>query len=129
MPENFGEVAPAAPENKQIAAVWITTEAFLNLQGQAPHATPHVGVTRRDPYTAARRNGDQDRNAFNVAVITAVGACIPIRIWTSFIRTKITAGPTSLGGDGSEGGGAILSTITRANPGAPTLPRASRRHL
>jgi hypothetical protein len=132
MPENFGEVAPAPPENEKIAAMRIASEPLLNLQGQSPHATAHVGMTGRDPDPAASRNRNQDRSAFNVAVINADGACIPIRIWASFIRTTITAGTISFGGgvdDAAGGGEALLSTITRANPGALTARRASRRHL
>ena len=63
MPENFGEVTSVAPENETIAAVWVTLETLLNLQGQPPHATAHVSVTGRDPDPATRRAGDQDRSA------------------------------------------------------------------
>ena len=78
MPEDFREIAAAPTENEQIAAVRIAAEAFLHLQSQAPHPPAHVGVAGRDPDTAARRNGDQDRNAFSVAAINAGGASIPI---------------------------------------------------
>src|SRR6202522_3900853 len=63
MPENLGEVTPAAPENETIAAMWVTLETLLNLQRQPLHATAHVSMTGRDPDPATRRNGDQDRSA------------------------------------------------------------------
>src|SRR5580698_4670304 len=63
MPDDLGEVPPAASENEKIATVWVTLETLLNLQGQPPHATAHVGMTGRDPNPAARWNGNQDRNA------------------------------------------------------------------
>ena len=129
MPENLGEIAPAAPENETIAAMWVTLETLLNLQRQPLHATAHVSMTGRDPDPASRWNRDQDRSAFNVAVINADGAFAPIRTRASFICTRITPGSESFGGDDGGRAGSVSSTITRANPEAPAALRASRRHL
>src|ERR1019366_7735886 len=119
MPEDLGQVPPATPENKKIAAVRIASETLLNLQGQSLHAAAHVRVTGRDPDPASRWNRDQDRNAFNVAVINADGAFTSIRTRASFICTRMTVGSVSFGGGadvGNDYGDRKSSTITRANP-------------
>jgi hypothetical protein len=129
MPEDLGQVAPATSKNKKIAAVWISPETLLNLQGQSPHAAAHIRVACRDPDPASRWNRDQDRSAFNVAVINAGGAFAPIRTRASFICTRITPGSGSFGGGDGGGAGNVSSTITRANLEALAALRASRRHL
>jgi hypothetical protein len=129
MPEDLGQVAPATPENKKIAAVRISPETLLNLQGQSPHAAAHVRVAGRDPDTPYRWNRNQDRSAFNVAVINADGAFAPIRTRASFICTRITPGSDSFRGDDGDGAGSVSSTITRANLEVLAALRASRRHL
>jgi hypothetical protein len=63
MPDDLGEVPSAASENEKIATMGVTLETLLNLQGQPPHASAHVGMTGRDPDPATRWNGDQDRSA------------------------------------------------------------------
>src|SRR5580698_2497063 len=63
MPNDLGEIPSAAPENEKIATVWVTLQTLLNLQGQPPHATAHVGMARRDPNPTARWNGNHDRSA------------------------------------------------------------------
>ncbi len=98
MPEDLGQVSPATPENKKIAAVRIASETLLNLQGQSLHAAAHVRVTGRDPDPASRGDRDQERSAFNVAVINADGAFTPIRTRASFICTKMAVGSVSFGG-------------------------------
>jgi hypothetical protein len=128
MPKDFGEVTTATSENKKIAAVRISPETLLNLQSQSPHAAAHVRMTGRDPDPASRWNGDQDRSAFNVAVINAGGAFAPILTRASFICTRITLGSGSFGGDRA-GAGSVSSTITRANLEMLAVLRASRRHL
>jgi hypothetical protein len=133
MPKDLGQIAPTAPENKKIAAVWIAAETLLNLQSQPLHATAHIRVTGRDPNAPAGWDRDQERSAFNVAVINADGALIPMRISASFICTTMTPGsaPFCVGdGGGREGRPASgSSTITRANPESLAAFRASRRHL
>jgi hypothetical protein len=129
MPKDLGEITTATSENKQIAAMRITPETFLNLQGQSQHAAAHVRVAGRDPDPASRWNRDQDRSAFNVAVINAGGALAPIRTRASFICTRITPGSGSFGGDDGAGAGSVSSTITRANLEVLAVLRASRRHL
>jgi hypothetical protein len=129
MPKDFGEVTTATSENKKIAAVGISPETLLNLQGQSQHAAAHVRMAGRDPDPASRWNRDQDRSAFNVAVINAGGAFAPIRTRASFIRTRITPGPGSFGGGDGAGADSVSSTITRANLEVLAVLRASRRHL
>src|SRR5271170_4429748 len=63
MPEDLGEIPSAAAENEQIAAVWVTLEPLLNLQGQPLHATAHVCMTGRDPDPTTRWNRNQARSA------------------------------------------------------------------
>jgi hypothetical protein len=65
MPKDLGEVPSATAENEQIAAVWVTLESLLNLQGQPLHATAHICMTGRDPDPTTRWNRDQDRSAVN----------------------------------------------------------------
>lgn len=65
MPEDLGEIPSAAAENEQIAAVWVTLEPLLNLQGQPLHATAHVCMTGRDPDPTTRWNRNQGRSAVN----------------------------------------------------------------
>jgi hypothetical protein len=127
MPKDLGEVTTATSENKQIAAVGISPETLLNLQGQSQHAAAHVRVAGRYPDPASRWNRDQDRSAFNVAVIKADGAFASIRTRASFICTRITPVSGSFGGD--DRAGSVSSTITRANLEALAALRASRRHL
>jgi hypothetical protein len=129
MPEDLGQIAPATSENKKIAAVRISPETLLNLQGQSPHAAAHVRMAGRDPDPASRWNRDHDRSAFNVAVINAGGALTPIRTRASFICTTITPGSGSFGGDDGAVAGSVSSTITLANLEVLAVLRASRRHL
>jgi len=71
MPKDFRQIATAAPEDVEIAGVGIAFQSLLNLKRETLHAAPHVRVTRRDPNARTAGNGDQDRSAFNVAVINA----------------------------------------------------------
>ena len=76
----------------------IALETFLYLQGQPLPATPHVRVARHDPDPISLGNGDQDRNAFNVAAINADGVFAPMRIRASFISTRIAPSSRSFAG-------------------------------
>jgi hypothetical protein len=126
MPQDLRQIAATTAEYEKITTVRVTLEAFLNLQGQALHAASHVGVAGCNPHPTARGNGDQDRNAFNVAKINADGAVAPIRTRASFISTTIAPGPRSLA---SADIGTGCSTITEAKLGSFAALRASRRHL
>jgi hypothetical protein len=53
MPENFRQIAPATPENVEIARMWIALELLLDLKREPLHAA-HVCVSARDPHPAAR---------------------------------------------------------------------------
>ncbi len=74
VPEDFRQIAAAAAKNVKVAGVRIAFELLLDLKRQAMHAPAHVGVARRDPYTASRGYRDHDRNAFKAAVIADEGA-------------------------------------------------------
>jgi hypothetical protein len=100
MPENLREIAAATAEDEEIAAMGIAFETFLNLKRQPLHAAAHVRVARRDPDATARWKGDQDRSAFSVAAINAVGALAPIRIRAPFISTRIAPSSGALVGGG-----------------------------
>jgi hypothetical protein len=126
MPQDLGQIAAATAEYEEITAMGVALETFLNLQGKPLHAASHVRVARRDPDPASRWNRDQDRSAFNVAAINAVGALAPIRILASFISTKIALSSGALVGAGI---GAGCSTMTGAKLGPFAPLRASRRHL
>ena len=58
MPKNLGQVAPTAPENKKVAAVWVAAKTLLNLQSQSLHTTAHIRVTGCYPNAATRWDGD-----------------------------------------------------------------------
>lgn len=126
MPQDLGQIATATAEDKEITAMGVALETFLNLQGQPLHAPSHVGVPRRDPNPTARWNRDQDRNAFNVAAIIADCALAPIRIRAFFNSTRITPASGQAAGAGIDAG---CSTTTEAKPGGVARLRASRRHL
>ena len=58
MPENLYQRTIAPPENVQIAGVRVALQRLLNLQGQAPHSAPHVGMAGRNPYPNPGRKRD-----------------------------------------------------------------------
>lgn len=49
MPKNFRQIAATTTEYEEIAAVRVTLETFLNLQGQTLHAASHVRVAGCNP--------------------------------------------------------------------------------
>ena len=105
MPKDLGEIAATAAENKEIAAMGIAVETFLNLQSQSLHSATHIRVASRDPDPTSLGNGNQDRSAFNVAVINAVDAFAPILIRASLISTRIAPRSDSPAGDSFAIGG------------------------
>src|ERR1700679_88135 len=58
VPKDLREVAPAPPENVEIASVRIAHQLLLNLKRQSLHAATHVGVVRRDPHPHPARHRD-----------------------------------------------------------------------
>ena len=71
MPKDFGQVTPATSENKKIAAMRVAAKTLLDLQGEFLHAAAHIGMACRDPDPPSGWDRNQDRSAFNVAVINA----------------------------------------------------------
>src|SRR5271154_251610 len=116
VPKDLREVAPATPENVEIAAMRVALQLFLDLKRQSLHAATHVGVARRDPHPHPARHRDHDRSAFNVAAITAEGAFAPIRTRASFTSTTITPGSDGLAAGGAADTGGAVSTTTGTNP-------------
>ena len=72
VPEDFRKIAATPAENVEIARVRIALQLLLHLKRQALHAAPHVGVARRDPDPAARRQRDHRRSAFRTRDSAAV---------------------------------------------------------
>jgi hypothetical protein len=52
--KDFDQVTAFAPENVKIAGVRIALQPLLDLQRQAVHAAPHVGVADRQPHPHPR---------------------------------------------------------------------------
>src|SRR5215469_5810621 len=62
MPENLDQVTALAAEYVEIAGMRVMLQSLLNLDRQAVHATPHIGVTHRQPYPHARGDRDHRRD-------------------------------------------------------------------
>jgi hypothetical protein len=63
-----------APENIKIAGMRIALQPLLDLQRQAIHAAPHVGVANRQPYPYPRGNRNhRPDSALTTAVASPVG--------------------------------------------------------
>src|SRR5207249_2617184 len=58
MPQNLNQMTSSPSEDVQIAGMRITLQYFLDLQRQAVHPTPHVGVADCQPNPHPRRDRD-----------------------------------------------------------------------
>src|SRR5712691_7124510 len=68
MPENLDQVTSFPPKNVQIAGMRVALQYLLNLNRQAVHAAPHVGVPDRQPHPHPGRYRDHRRdNALTMA--------------------------------------------------------------
>src|ERR1700686_4679038 len=63
MPDDLDQVATRASEDKEIARMGIAPQRFLDLQGQAVHAAPHVRSSDRKPDPHTRGNRDHRRRS------------------------------------------------------------------
>src|SRR5450631_4585080 len=77
MPKHLHEVAPASTEHEEITGVRIALQRLLHLQGEAVHATAHVGMARRDPHPHARGNGNHRRGSAFIAAAARSGSTAP----------------------------------------------------
>src|SRR5438105_12471400 len=74
MPENLDQVTAFATENIEIAGMRIALQPLLDLQRQAVHAAPHVGVANRQPHPHPGGNRDhRPDSALTTAAANPVG--------------------------------------------------------
>src|SRR4051794_36862935 len=123
MPENLDQVTALAAEHIEITRMRIAAELLLDLQCQAVHASPHVGLTDRQPHPHAGRDRDHRRaSALTIAAANSAGTELGIRTRTlpanstSIAGSPHTAPPTAA--SAAVSGGAIS---TDANPSATAL--------
>src|SRR5215469_9745213 len=62
MPENLDQVTAFSAKDVKIAGVRVATQHLLDLDRQAVHAAPHVGMTDRKPHPHANRDRDHRRD-------------------------------------------------------------------
>ncbi len=126
MPDNFQEIAAPSSEYKEMAAMRITAQRLLNLQGETVESLAHIRVARREPNPRARWQGHHDRNAFKTAVTNLSGAEAATFTFVpsakSIVMAAVSATGTSAGTDGAS------PIITGANETGSCAARASRRH-
>src|SRR4051794_36651143 len=79
MPDRLDQRSAAPTEDVDVAREGISPEAFLHLQCQAPHAAPHVGVTRGDPDPDTRSDRDHPRRAASTRRRAARFTSLPTR--------------------------------------------------
>ena len=112
-PENLYQRTVAPPENVQIAGVRVALQRLLNLQGQAPHSAPHVGMAGRNPYpNPGRKRDHRAASALMIADAKSWGAVAAMRTRMSRPSSISNAGAPAV--NRSFGSGA---TTTAANPG------------
>jgi hypothetical protein len=74
MPQNFDQMTSFASEHVQIAGIRIALQYFLDLQRQAVHPTPHVGVADGQSNPNSRRDRDhRSDNALTTAAANPAG--------------------------------------------------------
>jgi hypothetical protein len=98
MPEDLQEITPAAAENEDVPTERIPLQNLLDLQGEAVHPTPHVGMAGGEPDPGGRGQRDhrtgsprglprgvgrrRDVITAATAAVTAAGSTVPL------IRTR-----------------------------------------
>src|SRR6516162_6054737 len=125
MPENLDQMTAFATKHIKIAGVRIAAQPLLDLDRQAVHAAPHVGMADRQPYPHTGGNQDHRRaNAATTAAAKAGGT-------DSGIRAR-TWPANSISIAGSGGGAAMPSpagaTSTRAKPFAAACKSRRQRY-
>lgn len=74
MPNNFDQVAAAAPKNVEITGMRITLQALLDQPRKAWKAAPHIGVAGRKPHPHITRNGNHRRSSTSRTRASASGS-------------------------------------------------------
>src|SRR5450631_4305609 len=77
MPKHLHEVAPASTEHEEIAGVRIALQRLLHLQGEAIHATAHVGMACRNPDPHTGGNGNHRRGMLFITAAARLGSTAP----------------------------------------------------
>ena len=77
MPQNLDQITAAATKDEEVAAIGVTPQDFLDLQGQAVHPTAHVGVAGGEPDPHPAREGDHRPTSARSAAVTVVGSGAP----------------------------------------------------
>jgi hypothetical protein len=102
----------------------VTFELFLNLKRKTMHTAPHICMACSNPNTAASRQRDPDRSAFNVVAISAAEASALIDTLAPFISIQIDALSPD---DRVEEEPSVIRTGEK--PDGSAFARSSRRHL
>ena len=121
MPEDLGQVAPAPPENIEIAAMRVALQLFLDLKRQSLHAATHVGVARRHPHPHPARHRDhrslrtfRTRRSASVSTALSTRTRLPepssISITPDFARRPLAIARECLAAWDPEGVAAPIST-------------------
>ena len=74
MPQDLDQVTALTTENLEVSGMRIVTQHLLDLDRQAVHAPPHVGVPDSQPHPHPRGDWDHHRDsAFMTAVANSAG--------------------------------------------------------
>src|SRR6266403_2135412 len=93
MPKNFDQMTAFAAKNIKIAGMRIALQPLLDLQRQAVHAAPHVGVADRQPHPHPRGYRDHRPDS---ALTTA--AANPVGIEAGMRKRALPANSISIAG-------------------------------
>jgi hypothetical protein len=142
VPKDLREVAPAPPENVEIAAMRVALQLFLNLKRQSLHAATHVGVARRDPHPHPARHRDhrslrtlKTRRSASASTSLSTRTRLPepssISIIPDFARRLLAAARDCLAASDPESVAAPISTGSKIEPFLPpgSGVRACVRHV
>src|ERR1700730_11672672 len=93
MPQDLDQMTALTPENVEVSGMRIAMQHLLDLDRQAVHAAPHVGVPDSQPYPHSRGDWDHYRDSvFMTAVANSAGI-------EAGIRTRaLPANSTSIAG-------------------------------
>jgi hypothetical protein len=81
MPNDFDQIAAAAPKNIEIASMRIAIQILLNKPREARESPPHVGMTRRKPHPDIAGNRNHRRSSTSRTRASASGStCASTRI-------------------------------------------------
>src|SRR6202161_4094327 len=142
VPKDLREVAPAPPENVEIAAMRVALQLFLDLKRQSLHAATHVGVARRDPHPHPARHRDhrslrtfRTRRSASASTALSTRTRLPelssISITPDFARRPLAIARECLAAWDPEGVAAPISTGSKIELSLPPASgaRACLRHV